>query len=291
MRKEAGEVWLDTNSILFRHTLEYQNKLSDFFTESEDATEVFHDHIWTVVVKVMEDSGKPMANGLGITMHLVDMLPTIPIYLAFHSSTPGLTRFMPEVYAAQPKFRMDALDFSHMPPLQSDRKALDVLHEEIFNMCGAPEMAKAVEPAWCLAMSDVSTIGVKACEVGASDGPTSSPRTSHSPGWHSQTSLGIHGVIHKVPDPVHLPLAPVPGQGACQVPVVQDYCNQAPTPNLMLDPKHLQKAAVSSGSGCSHSASPDVVLLQGNDEDTAVGGEEDAGHSEDEEALSQGTVS
>ena len=47
----------------------------------------------------------------------------------------------------------------------------------------------------------------------------------------------------------------------------------------------------SGGSGCSHSASPDVVLLQGDDEDTAVGGEENAGHSEDKEALSQVTVS
>ena len=44
-------------------------------------------------------------------------------------------------------------------------------------------------------------------------------------------------------------------------------------------------------SGCSCSASPDVVLLQGDDDDTAVGGEEDAGHSKDEEALSQGTAS
>ena len=74
---------------------------------------------------------------------------------------------------AWPKFRMDALDFSHMPPPQSDWKALDVLCEEIFNnMHGAPKMAKAVEPTWCLAMADVSTIGVKACKVGAGDGPT-----------------------------------------------------------------------------------------------------------------------
>ena len=61
-------------------------------------------------------------------------------------------------------------------------------------------------------------------------------------------SLSPRGIIHKVPDPVHLPLAPLPGQGECQVPVVQDHCNQAPTLavtlNLMLDPKHLQKAAV-----------------------------------------------
>ena len=188
LHKEAGEAWLDTKSILFCHTLEYQNKLSNFLTESKDAIEVLHDHIWTVVVKVMEDTGKPMANGLRIAVHLVDMFPTIPIHLAFHLSTPGLTRFMPEVYAARARFRMDVLDFSHMPPPQSDWKALDVLHEEILkNMGGAPKMAKVVELAVCFAMADLSTIGAKACEVGTGDGPTSSPPASCSPGQCSQT--------------------------------------------------------------------------------------------------------
>ena len=107
---------MDTNSILFHHTLEYQNKMSDFLTESDEAIEVLHDCIWKVVMKVMEDAGKPTADDLGITMHLVDMLPTMPLHLAFHSSTPGLTGFMPEVYATQHWSRTDILDFSHMPP-------------------------------------------------------------------------------------------------------------------------------------------------------------------------------
>ena len=217
LRKEAGKAWLDTNSILFHHALEYQNKLSDFLTESEEAIEVLHDCIWTVIVKVMEDAGKPMADGLGITVCLVDMLPTIPIHLAFHSSTPGLTSFVPEVYAAWPRFRTDVLDFSHMPPPQSNWKALDILHEEIIkNMGGASKMAKAVEPAACFAVADLSTIGGKACKVGASDGPTNSPHACHVL-WAGivRPSLGLHGIIHKVHDPVHLPLALVPGQGAC----------------------------------------------------------------------------
>ena len=99
LHKEAGEAWFDTNSIIFCHALEYQIKLSDFLKESEEAIEVLHDRIWTVVVKVMEDAGKPVADGLGIAMHLVDMLPTIMIHLAFHSSTSGLTGFVPEIYA------------------------------------------------------------------------------------------------------------------------------------------------------------------------------------------------
>ena len=55
--------------------------------------EALHDHIWTVVLKVMEDAGTPTSEGLRIAMYLVDMLPTILIHLAFHSSTPGLTGF------------------------------------------------------------------------------------------------------------------------------------------------------------------------------------------------------
>ena len=183
--KEAGKVWLDTNSILFHHALEYQNRMSDFLTESKDAIEVLHDHIWMAAMKVMEDAGKPTADNLGITLHLVDMLPAILIHLAFHSSTPGLTGFRPEVYAAQPKFRMDPLDFSHVLLLKSNR---NVLCEEIVkNVCGASEMAKEVDPTWLLTMSNVSTIGVKAIKVGAGDSPTSSPCVSHSPSQHSHT--------------------------------------------------------------------------------------------------------
>ena len=119
LQEEVGEAWLDTNSILFRHALEYQNKMRDFLTESDKAIEALCDHIWSVVMKVMEDAGKPAADGLGITMHLVDMLPTIPLHLAFQSATPGLSGFAPEVYTAWPRSRTDILDFSHMLPLQS----------------------------------------------------------------------------------------------------------------------------------------------------------------------------
>ena len=38
--KRQAEEWLDTNSILFHHALEYQNKLSKFLKESEEAIEV-----------------------------------------------------------------------------------------------------------------------------------------------------------------------------------------------------------------------------------------------------------
>ena len=212
--------------------------------------------------------------------------------MVFHLSTPGLTGFALEVYAAWPKFRMDPLDFSHAPPPQSDWKALDVLHDEIFNnMHGAPKMAKVVEPALCFAMADLSTIGTKACEVGASDGPDSSPHTSCSPGqlsWtrsqspqgHSQSSRSSSSSSGSGSRSVSTSGLSSSGSSGSGSHSGSHAGSQLPS-----------EGSGSRGSGHSHSPSPEVVLLQGDDGDTTMGGEEDAGHSEDEEALSQGTVS
>ena len=176
---------------------------------------------------------------------------------------------------------------------------LDVLCEEIVkNVCGATEKDKAVEPTWLMSVANVSTIGVKAAKVGASDGPTSSPCASHSPSQHSQT---------RSPSPHHhsqSSRSSSSSSGSSSRSGSMSGSNSSGSSQLGSgDESHAGSSAgshtgsqvpsegsSSSGSECSCSTSPDVVLLQGDDEDTTVGGE-DAGHSEDEEALLQGMVS
>ena len=127
----------------------------------------------------MEDMGKSMADSLGIALHLVDMLPTIPLQLAFNTATAGLISCIPKVYAAQPKMRTDGLDFSHMPPPGSNWDTMAVLHEEILkNAHGTEE--KAIQPTWLLTVASVDSIGVKAVENENGDDPNS-PRASLSP--------------------------------------------------------------------------------------------------------------
>ena len=88
---------------------------------------------------------------------------------------PTLTGFTPEVYAAPPKSRMDLLDFSHVPPPQSDQRVMHVLCEEILRSGHGPtDEVKAIQPTWLWSMANVSTIGIKAAEAGASDGPSTS---------------------------------------------------------------------------------------------------------------------
>ena len=282
--------------------------MSDFLTESDKAIEALCDCIWTVVMKVMEDAGKPTANGLGIAMHLVDMLPTIILlHLAFHSSTPGLTGIAPEVYAAQPRSRMDILDFFHVPPLQSSQKVLDVLREEIVkNVHGTTEKDKGDNPTWLMSMANVSTVGVKAAKAGAGDGPISSPCASYSSGWYSRT---------RSPSPHHHSQSSTSssssfgsssrsgsmsvssslgssqsGSGAKSHTGSQAESHTGSPTGSCAGSQAPSEGSSSGGSECSHSTSSDVVLLQGDDEDTTAVGE-DAGHSEDEEALLQGMVS
>ena len=100
LQEAAGETWLDTNSLLFSHTHEYQKKMIELLTSSGEAIQVLHECIWKVVTQVMEDAGKSAADGLEVTLHLVDMFPTIPLQLAFNTSTVGLIGCTLKVYTA-----------------------------------------------------------------------------------------------------------------------------------------------------------------------------------------------
>ena len=180
-----------------------------------------------------------------------------------HQHSPDLHH----VYAAWPRSRMDILDFSHAPPLQSSQKALDVLSEEIVkNVHGAAE-DKGVEPTWLMSMANVSTIGVRAEEVGAGDCPASSPCTSHSPVPHASRSSIRHSQTRSSSLHRHLQssrssssssgsssrsgsASGSSSSGSSQLGSSYES-RQALQLALMLDPaqdlKHLQKAAVPVG--------------------------------------------
>ena len=90
--------------------------MKELIMNSGEAIQALHECIWKVVTQVMEDAGKSAADGLGIALCLVDILPIIPLQLAFNTATAELIGCTPKVYAAWPKMRTDGLDFSHAPP-------------------------------------------------------------------------------------------------------------------------------------------------------------------------------
>ena len=88
----------------------------ELITRSREAIEALHECIWKVVSQVMENAGKSTVDSLGIALHLVDMLQTIPLQLDFNTATAGLPGCAPKVYAVWPNAGTDGLDFSHAPP-------------------------------------------------------------------------------------------------------------------------------------------------------------------------------
>ena len=194
----SGEVgWLDTNSLLFCHALEYQTSMIQLITRSREAIQALHERIWKVVNRVMESAGKSSADGLGIALHLVDMLPTIPLQLTFNTVTAGLPRCTPKAHA-------------HASPLSTDQGAMTVLGKEILKgACGAEE--KAMQATWFVTVTDAGSVKVMMVESEGSDYPNH-PHMSLSPAPHArphpQVSMPLdiihHIAHHTLPTAHHL---------------------------------------------------------------------------------------
>ena len=181
----------------------------ELVTRSRDSIQALHDHIWKVVNQVMEKAGRSVADGLGIALHLVDMLPTIPLQLAFNTATAGLFRCTPKVYAVRPTMGTDGLDFSYAPPPGSDRNAMTVLGDEILRSTRGTE-EKAAQPTWLMTTASEGTVEVQVVEGKGGDYPNR-PRVScvsRSPTPRMLPSTGRRSARYLLP---RSPLCSPPG--------------------------------------------------------------------------------
>ena len=116
-QRTGEETWLHINSLLFHHTIDHQRFMVWLINRSQEAIQVLHNCIWEVVHRVMESAGKSAADGFGIALHLVTMLPTIPLQLAFNAVTAEPPRYTPRAltYASQ-----DSIDHGAMGVLDEE---------------------------------------------------------------------------------------------------------------------------------------------------------------------------
>ena len=145
---------------------------------SQEAIQALHERIWEVVRRVMESAGKLAVDGLGVALHLVDMLPTIPLQLTFNTVTAGPLGHTPKAltYASQSSI---------------DRGAMSVLGEELIR---EPPSAKdeVMQAVWHVMVADTGSLRVATTRgVGGDNidhsGSSPSPAlcTSTSTDWHT----------------------------------------------------------------------------------------------------------
>ena len=125
----------------------------------------------------MEDTGVPVSNDLVIAIHLLNMLPILPANLAFHTTVPILTGFMPEVYASKLWLRTSSLNLTHTPPPHRECMAMEVLWEKIVRHLGdGPRVATSWVPTATVSIPPHHAYSSgQEGEVGARDGTTKSP--------------------------------------------------------------------------------------------------------------------
>ena len=110
----TGETWLHINSLLFHHAIDHQQFLIWLINRSQEAIQALHDRVWKVVHQVMESAGRSAADGIGIALHLVGLLLTIPLQPAFNTVTPEPPGYTPRAltYVSQ-----DSIDRGTMSAL------------------------------------------------------------------------------------------------------------------------------------------------------------------------------
>ena len=145
---------------------------------SQEAIQALHACIWEVVRLVMESAGKSVVDGLGVALHLVNMLPTIPLHLSFNTVTAGPLGHTPK-----------ALTYTSQNSI--DRGAMSVLGEELIR---EPTSAKieAMQAVWHVTAADTGSIRIATMRgtggdnidrSGSSQSPA--PCTSMSTNWHT----------------------------------------------------------------------------------------------------------
>ena len=143
---------------------------------SQEAIQALHERIWEVVRQVMEVQ-VIRGRRLGIALHLVDMLPTIPLQLTFNTVTAGPLGHTPEAltYASQ---------------CSIDHGVMTVLGEELVR---EPPSAKdeARQAIWCVTATDTGSIRI-ATVGGEGDDNVDHPGTSLSQAPRASTSTDWH---------------------------------------------------------------------------------------------------
>ena len=242
-QRAGEETWLHINSLLFRHTIDHQQFMVWLINRSQEAIQALHDRIWEVVRQVMESAGKSAVDGLGITLHLVSMLPTIPLKPAFNTVTPEPPGYTPRAltYASQ-----DSIDCG----------AMSVLSEELIRDPTRGHDQAMQASSHVMATDTVSTRFVTVEGTGDDHpgpnfslhsptySPSCSPFCSHCSRLHGGQSNFLDSSVPSLD-------SSIPGESASD------------TKSSLSD---------SDGQGGSHPNSPDVVFL-GNAEDN--GSEED----------------
>ena len=80
---KADAAWKKMHEMMYNHQLEYDWWLSDFLKEAETTLANMRDQIWTTICTLMESKGMTFKDCLSLTLHILPLLPQIPMGISY----------------------------------------------------------------------------------------------------------------------------------------------------------------------------------------------------------------
>ena len=88
LRSEADATWKKMHEVMYNHQLKYDQQLSAFLKEAETTLINMRDQIWTTIRALTENEGVTFEECLSLTLHILHLLPQIPVDVSFQTQIP-----------------------------------------------------------------------------------------------------------------------------------------------------------------------------------------------------------
>ena len=93
---EADAAWKKMHEMMYNHQLEYDRWLSDFLKEAETTLANMRDQIWTAIHALTESEGVTFKDCLSLALHILLLLPQIPMDISYEMQIPLTIAYCPE---------------------------------------------------------------------------------------------------------------------------------------------------------------------------------------------------
>ena len=95
LHSEADAAWKQMHKVMYNHQLEYNHQLSNFLKEAEVMLANMRDRIWTTVRTLAEGEGVTFENCLSLALHILPLLPQIPVDVLYETQIPLIIAYCP----------------------------------------------------------------------------------------------------------------------------------------------------------------------------------------------------
>ena len=93
---KADAAWKKMHEVMYNHQLEYDQQLSAFLKEVEMTLTNMRDQIWTTIHALVEGDGVTFEDCLSLALHMLHLLPQIPVDISFQMQIPLTIAYCPE---------------------------------------------------------------------------------------------------------------------------------------------------------------------------------------------------